>query len=264
LTVSVRKLPLFSPSLLDDKIELFYNVCVHCDTAHAGRVPPSRRSVVFACPHCNRPFDAYAMDNSARYRRVTSFLSHFEAPLFEPAPESPLEEMYCIWYAVASRCEYIQDIVGTNGPSDYWQDSMQTFNLKNGDCEDSSILLADWLLSRGIEARVATGKTSDGEGHAWCLAQIDGIQYLLETTTLPNPQIPPYVTTLAPEYKPRYLFDREKIYFLKDDESDVEISDYWRDSIWLSAAAGNAKYEHNEHHAALANDPGKGLPSAKQ
>ena len=235
-TVSIRKLPVFTPRLLDEEVDLFYNTCVLCKKPHAGRVPPSKRSVVFACPHCSRPFDAFAMDNGGRYRRVTNFLSRFKAPVFEPQPESRLEEMYCVWYAVATRCRYTQDIVGTDGPSDYWQESTQTFNLKNGDCEDSSILLADWLIDRGIQARVATGKTSDGEGHAWCVAQVDGAQYLLETTTLPDPENPPYVSGMKGEYQPRYLFDRKNIYFLRQGIDAKEVTDYWVPDLWEVAA----------------------------
>lgn len=231
--VSLRKLPVFSPKLLDQQVELFFNTCPHCKTSHAGKVPPSGRSIVFSCPHCDKPFDAYAIGNDGRYNRVTSFLSRFEGPELDPPPASRIEEMYCVWYAVATRCQYTSDISGVNGPRDYWQNSMETFNSRIGDCEDSSILLADWLISRGIEAKVATGKTKDGQGHAWCVARIDGVQYILETTTLPDPENPPLAENLWEEYRPRYLFDRDGIYFLAD-EDETTVSDYWSSRDWLA------------------------------
>lgn len=230
--VSIRKLPVFTSALLDQQVDLFFNTCPHCETSHAGKVPPSGRSIVFACPHCQKPFDAYAIDNAGRYNRVTSFLSHFEGPVLDPPPATKVEEMYCVWYAVATRCRYTSDISGTNGPRDYWQNSMETFESRLGDCEDSSILLADWLISRGIEAKVATGKTKEGEGHAWCVARIDGVQYILETTALPDPENPPLAAELWSEYLPRYLFDRDGIYFLKN-ENDMAVHDYWGGELWL-------------------------------
>ncbi|MGK0186542.1 MAG: putative transglutaminase-like cysteine proteinase [Verrucomicrobiales bacterium] len=243
--VSMRKLPEFSPELLDQQVELFFNTCPHCKASHAGKVPPSGRSIVFSCPHCDKPFDAYAIDNNGRYSRVTSFLSHFEGPELDPAPTTRIEEMYCVWYAVATRCRYTSDISGVNGPRDYWQNSMETFTSRIGDCEDSSILLADWLISRGIEAKVATGKTKDGEGHAWCVARIDGVQYILETTALPDPENPPLADELRNEYQPRYLFDRYGIYFLAD-ERNSEVSDYWGKGVWLSLMHSGVKTYENQ------------------
>ena len=234
--VSIRKLPLFTPELLYQQVELFFNTCPHCGTSHAGKVPPSGRSIVFSCPHCDKPFDAYAIDNDGHYNRVTSFLSHFDGLALDPPPATKVEEMYCIWYAVATRCRYASDISGANGPRDYWQNSMETFESRLGDCEDSSILLADWLISRGIEAKVATGKTKEGEGHAWCVARIDGVQYILETTALPDPENPPLASKLWGEYLPRYLFDRRGIYFLNN-ENATAVHDYWGGGQWLTLSS---------------------------
>ena len=252
--VSIRKLPVFTPRLLDQQVELFFNECPHCGTSHAGRVPPSGRSIVFSCPHCNKPFDAYAIDNDGHYNRVTSFLSRLQGPALEPPPETPLEEMYCVWYAVATRCRYSSDITGVDGPRDYWQNSMETFNSRNGDCEDSSILLADWLISRGIEAKVATGKTEDGEGHAWCVARIDGLQYILETTALPDPDNPPLASKLWEQYQPRYLFDRKGLYFLKN-EHETMVDDYWAQSLWLPVPEPQVASYENQGMIASDRDP---------
>lgn len=247
LAVSIRKLPVFSPRLLDQQVELFLNACPHCGASHAGRVPPSGRSLVFACPHCDLPFDAYAIDNDGHYARVTNFLSRLQGPALDPPPATPLEEMYCVWYAVATRCQYATDLGSIDGPRDYWQNSMETFNLRNGDCEDTSILLADWLISRGIEARVATGKTAEGEGHAWCVARVDGVQYILETTALPDPEQPPLVSEMQGAYKPHYLFDRQGIYFLREERRSGAVADYWADEAWLAVTeSAEALYERQQ------------------
>ncbi|MEZ5325016.1 MAG: hypothetical protein R3F19_08125 [Verrucomicrobiales bacterium] len=247
--VSIRKLPVFTPQILDQQVELFFNTCPHCGTSHAGKVPPSGRSIVFSCPHCDKPFDAYAIDNNGHYNRVTSFLSHFEGPDLDPPPANKIEEMYCVWYAVATRCRYTSDISGANGPRDYWQNSMETFESRLGDCEDSSILLADWLISRGIEAKVATGKTKEGDGHAWCVARIDGVQYILETTALPDPENPPLASKLWGDYFPRYLFDRQGIYFLTS-ENETDVQDYWGNERWLTLSNPEGSYDNQAMIAA--------------
>lgn len=85
-------------------------------------------------------------------------------------------------YTLAMRKEYQYDYQQYAGLADIWQTSRQAYYQKRGDCEDHAILLADWLISLGVDARVALG-TYKGEGHAWVVAIVDDQEYLLEATS---------------------------------------------------------------------------------
>lgn len=85
-------------------------------------------------------------------------------------------------YTLATRKEYQYDHLQYAGLADIWQTSRQAFYQKRGDCEDHAILLADWLINLGVDARVALG-TLNGEGHAWVVAIVNDTEYLLEATS---------------------------------------------------------------------------------
>ncbi|GAB2875172.1 transglutaminase domain-containing protein [Microbulbifer echini] len=85
-------------------------------------------------------------------------------------------------YTLAMQKEYQYDHLQYAGLSDIWQTSRQAYYQKRGDCEDHAILLADWLIELGVDARVALG-THRGQGHAWVVAIVDGQEYLLEATS---------------------------------------------------------------------------------
>ncbi|WP_346837935.1 transglutaminase-like domain-containing protein [Microbulbifer sp. SAOS-129_SWC] len=85
-------------------------------------------------------------------------------------------------YTLAVRKEYQYDAQQYGGLADVWQTSRQSFYQKRGDCEDHALLLADWLIELGVDARVAVG-TYKGSGHAWVVAIVDDQEYLLEATS---------------------------------------------------------------------------------
>jgi transglutaminase-like putative cysteine protease len=114
---------------------------------------------------------AYSTDGQHYF--VNSYLIGF-APFQTDQPWVPL-------LTLAHRKSYQYDDVTYPGLKDVWQNSKDAFVQLRGDCEDHAILLADWLIDMGIDARVVVG-TYKGQGHAWVIAILDDKEYLLEAT----------------------------------------------------------------------------------
>ena len=112
-------------------------------------------------------------------------------------------------YVLAQRKSYQLDSKHYWGKEDVWQSSRQAFYYSRGDCEDHAIILADWLITLGEDARVVVGNWG-GEGHAWVILFKDGIEYLLEATRKSGlGRNRPYpLAALHPEYHPEYMFDQ--------------------------------------------------------
>lgn len=111
-------------------------------------------------------------------------------------------------YTIARRKSYQYDHITYPGRSEVWQSSQQAFFSAVGDCEDHAILLADWLIGLGYDARVAVGDYN-GAGHAWVVLFAEGQEYLLEATRkrgVNRLKAFPLVG-LHPEYHPTYMFN---------------------------------------------------------
>lgn len=228
------RFPDFSPDQLTGKYHEFHHLCARCGKDYNGRFSGGDRILLLRCPHCDNTHDILAVGTNNRYRRVNAFLDRFEPPAQFPEGMSKREEMKRIWHAVLNHCQYTNDS-GSKFPSskDYWQSSRETFRKQLGDCEDSSILLVDWLSARGIDARVVIGETSSLQGHAWCVARVDGQSYLLETTiTAENAQKLRPVEETEDEYRPDYQFTHDKLYFRQGKEA--WITDYWSEELWAT------------------------------
>lgn len=55
---------------------------------------------------------------------------------------------------------------------DVWQLPAELIRHRSGDCEDFAILVVDWLLEKGFDARVVTGymdSVNANNGHAWAV-----------------------------------------------------------------------------------------------
>lgn len=120
-------------------------------------------------------------------------------------------------YTLAIRKEYQYDHLQYAGLADIWQTSRQAFYQKRGDCEDHAILLADWLIELGVDARVVLG-THNGQGHAWVVAVVDDREYLLEATSkrrLSSWQALP-LAALAEGYEAEFQFNRNFFWARKD------------------------------------------------
>ena len=111
--------------------------------------------------------------------------------------------------AVSLRIRYMRDDeIKIN--DDTWQTSPETYVRMWGDCEDHAILLADWMIGLGYDARVVAG-TVNGEAHAWVVLFKDGKEYLLEATDKASRRRYPLIE-LHPEYVPAFMFNRDNFW----------------------------------------------------
>ena len=122
-------------------------------------------------------------------------------------------ETKSVWvplYTLTLRKRYEFDRIQYSGLADVWQNSRQAFYYTRGDCEDHSIILADWLISMGLDARVVLGSLN-GQGHAWVILIKDGKEYLLEATAKRKVRslnsFP--LARMIRGYNPQYQFNRD-------------------------------------------------------
>lgn len=118
------------------------------------------------------------------------------------------------------------DLYRLGSDGDIWQTSREAFSLPRGDCEDHAILLADWLIGLGENARVAVG-TMSGGGHAWVVLFRGGREYVLEATQkrgVAGLKNWPLART-KPEYQPRFQFDREHFWVNTRNTATVRYND---------------------------------------
>lgn len=116
-------------------------------------------------------------------------------------------------YSLAQRKIYQLDSEQHQGRRELWQNSAQAWQALRGDCEDHAILLADWLISEGIDARVVVGKYQS-EGHAWVVAIRQGQAFLLEATDkrLGKSWNHYPLASLNQHYQPEMMFNRKQFW----------------------------------------------------
>lgn len=233
--IAANRVPDFDIALLNDGVTEFYNVCRHCEEPHIGKLSKVDLALAVSCPRCRKGYDLLAIDMLGTYHRANQFLEGMRPP---PGVGSDAtnrhEEMMAIWSAVLERCRYAKDLSGLKGEKDTWQRPSETFDFRNGDCEDTALLLTDWLLSRGFNARVAIGETVGIGGHAWTVVELEGRQYCLETTIGKVPKAAPETITVADRYRPQFLFDRRNIYFF--DSKLTDVTEYFSSDHWIALA----------------------------
>lgn len=124
------------------------------------------------------------------------------------------EHIWVPLYTLAVRKRYQYDHVQYSNYNEVWQNSRQAFYYTRGDCEDHALILADWLIALGYDARVVVG-TYKSEGHAWVVLFKDGHEYLLEATSKRKTRnFKTYqLASLQTEYQPEYQFNRERFWF---------------------------------------------------
>ncbi|MBU0680409.1 MAG: transglutaminase-like cysteine peptidase [Proteobacteria bacterium] len=116
------------------------------------------------------------------------------------------DKMWVPMQTIATRLQYRQDEKQFGGMMDLWQTSKQAYYWLRGDCEDHALLLADWLIEMGYDARVVAGMHGK-EGHAWVVVVDQGKTFLLEATSKRRQRLMPLAVSL-PEYRPEYMFNR--------------------------------------------------------
>jgi len=250
-----HRLPMFDLSSANRDGGRYHHDCPRCGAGHAIELERTARTVQLRCPHCQRPYDILASDSQGKFHRAPSFLTGFSLPEVNSAAAGTEESQVAeLWRLITSRCTYEAD--GSDGSSggyatpadglsipvpnansdpgaEAWQTPSETWQRKAGDCEDTSLLLADALISEGFDARVALGWNAQGGDHAWCVVQLhDGEQYILESTVTPHgPMRLLPVSEASASYRPEQLFDRDHLYFPIGDQP---ASDYWSSDVWTS------------------------------
>jgi hypothetical protein len=234
LFVTGQRLRDFSPDLLHRTTDdAFYNICPLCNTSHISRAMRHQESSSLECPSCHRTYAVIAADTQGQFHYVNHYLTGYQPPTIYPKGQSRVEQLFTIWSAVHQNCSYVRDPGVKKEKSDRWQTALQTQTRGMGDCEDSSVFLADWLSARGYEVRVALGKYGDIGGHAWCVVRLEGVEYLLESTAEGRPDFdqPPLVSRIGSRYVPEVLFDRWHLYTRQTNHRTWN-GDYWSKDQW--------------------------------
>lgn len=230
-----EKLPTLSPEALNDTpATMFYTVCPHCRTGARCELARRNFTTSLECPACHHITTVLASDLQGKIHYANEYLTGYAPPAHFPPGCTKLDEMLIIWRAVGEICHYKRDgdeVV--NDPGDAWQFALETQKVGTGDCEDSAIMLADWLCSRGIEARVALGRYAERGGHAWVVAHLEGQEYLLEST-LPDsrPGHLPRVSEVGSRYVPEAMLDYESIY-VREAPRELWEGGYFAQQKWL-------------------------------
>ncbi len=235
--VTGTKAPDFAPEKLRvGGPSTFYNWCSLCNKGQLCEIPTQSRSLSLECPHCHQIYAILASDIHGQFHYVNEFLTGYAPPAYFGKKQGRLYELIAIWQTVARECRYILD--DENASNDAWQTALETQSFGHGDCEDSSILLADWLIARGFEARVALGRFAERGGHAWVVVRLEGEDYLLESTEGASYATrPPLLAETGARYVPEVLFDRDA-YYSRPSPKRLWNNDYWSDKTWVRVTPG--------------------------
>lgn len=137
-----------------------------------------------------------------------------------------------VWRFIAEQIRYIHDITEYK-KGDFWLFPPETFQLRKGDCEDSSFLLASLLIASGISpfcVRVVLGRAHDGTnrplgGHCWPIYKNElGRWCILESTLDDEPVRMPEADALTREgqmfrYEPLYCFNGHHLWEILPEET---------------------------------------------
>lgn len=251
LGVVSRRIPQFSLRAANEGSGRFFNRCPHCHVIHALELARESRTLILSCPHCELPFDILAVGTRGEMRKVNDFLAGFELEAIGEyaSKREGLDKIVALWGLVADRCDYELDQdrpggVGRDGGEanshEVWKTSRETWDEATGDCEDTSILLADVLIGAGFEARVAIGWNGNIGQHAWVVVSVGEKQYILESTlekTIDRSDLAE-VGEIAAFYQPEQLFDREHIYYTTARPDHFRL-DYFSPTLWKTVPCEN-------------------------
>lgn len=238
LAVMSRRIPEFSLHAANEQGGRFHNRCPHCGVIHALELDRDSRTLILSCPHCDLPFDVLAVGTRGKMRRAPDFFEGFTLPPERRAEAGGSAEarILSLWRRVAGHCQYELDqdrLPGGEGDREVWKMPSETWGEAAGDCEDTSILLADLLIGAGFEARVAIGWNGNIGQHAWVVVRAGERQYLLETTLQKEigPEDLAEVSSVSAFYQPEQLFDDERIYYTTA-RPDRFGKDYFSETLW--------------------------------
>lgn len=152
----------------------------------------------------------FSPDVYGRYQRKTNYLVNFRP--------YKINNVFLMWKAVVEHVRYQRDITA-HRLQEAWQYPDYTYRFRQGDCEDSSLLLCDWLRAMGYDAKVVTGHNRDG-AHAWvALIDENGVYYLETALTVQkiSRRHLPKLNASIRQYQVKDLFDGDK-YWQKDNQ----------------------------------------------
>ncbi len=144
---------------------------------------------------------------------------------FLGAPPYNTTQAWIPMYEVSSNLQYELDSLQFNGREEVWMTSIQAWSRRKGDCEDHAILLADWLIDLGFDARVILGSYKS-EGHAWVIVFKDQKEYILEATDkhkLKSWSAYPLAASM-PDYHPEIMFNNEELWVNEGSKFTVDYS----------------------------------------
>ncbi len=237
LAVMSRRIPEYSLKTLNDAGGRFYNRCPHCDKVHALELDRDSRTLILSCPHCDLPFEILAVGTDGRMRRANDFFEGFSPPGGFSTDGEMKTRILAIWRKMAEHCRYQLDqdrkVPGSPQADEIWKSSGETWAEAAGDCEDTSILLADMLTTAGFQARVAIGWNGNIGQHAWVVVKVGEKQYLLETTLQKKVGLEDLaeVESVASYYHPEQVFDHDGMFFTTARPDRFGL-DYFSPEIW--------------------------------
>ena len=236
--LGARLLPEISPQAVTTGKGEAYVRCFHCQATMLVRLEVRQDSqaggVRIVCAQCDRVCDLFAANTVGDYHRPPWFLRGFQPRQID----NPLTA----WLTVLTHCRYVEDL-RQYGRADVWQTAEQTYRLRQGDCEDTAILLADWLTAAGYKTRVVLGNHAGG-GHAWVVVSAGGRSYVLETTGgRGNYRRVPPRAALSTDYVPEAQFDRTGIWFRTSPGWTAEYDDasQWKRGPWVGGTTGEGE-----------------------
>lgn len=208
LVVLARILPAIDEVPLNAGERRFALHCRHCGEHFLLEIPdngPSERgTITLRCRECGRLSQFFGIDTKGQYHHPPWFLTgHSTERVSDPVDA---------WLTVLTTIRYADD-VGLFGYGDAWQQPEETRSRGLGDCEDTAILLADWLIADGYDARVVLG-TVDGGGHAWVVLRDETAEYVLETTGGPANfmRVPPRAALMT-DFTAEAQFNRGTVWY---------------------------------------------------
>jgi len=161
---------------------------------------------------------------------------HFVSSYLVGIHPFPVENKWLPLYTIAQMKTYQLDSEQYQAV-DLWQNSAQAFILPRGDCEDHALILADWLISEGVDAKVVVGTYKDS-GHAWVIATVNNQEFLLEPTAKRIRKSWNHfpLASLAKNYHPSFMFNR-KYFWANLTKEQTYTGKHWiKTSIFTKAA----------------------------
>jgi len=134
------------------------------------------------------------------------------------------DKVQACWAWVASQVKYRDFVKGkiwvggkVSIQDDLWMDPSMVIRTKVGNCVNKSFLLTSLLRNEMYDTQVycVLGNLYNGKpgGHSWCLATINGQDYILEST---RPDIPPMIAvSKLDRYEAVHLFNDKEVYTIE-------------------------------------------------